>query len=565
MAGHAVAACHSVEQPGSRAASEAKKDPATTPQPPRRASDDDAGAPPTVAVAAPPAPRWGKLADTQGELFTAIEGHCGHLGVSVLTNTTLVHHGLSLAQVSGDTFTKIASKIDVQGVENIQGITGRWPDSAWLSYDNGGRCNFEARALRFNEGSSSWKAGFALGENQGVKGVRPYLNGALALVDCSSCGVTSETCKADTFVAAGMKTPPMTGDGFVVSDFATLPTGEVYALGAVCNDPSVSGCVEQLRWWSPGKKLGWDVVAKTTSTGRGHLLVRSKTEAFVSVDDTFASFDGTQLKKLPPPGKNIGALIDAGADGLWIIVDERGYGGTLRFVRRRPNGAFDDVSPPKSRTNRVPDSIPVGVEMGAPWTIVGEDVYKFENEKWRLVELPKPSFAFSATSYFTPSHILVAAPDDVWITASYFEKQANWNFREVRTALLRTKRMKETLRCQGTDDPVRPPGLSSWPAAANSACKTPFLLLAPVSSTSPKNYDYPQTRAVLRPKVALVDGGSLREIQENGATWIGLVPRSVEDGRTLADVFAKSFPLSRAELLCAEANVTRTIPIETAK
>jgi hypothetical protein len=122
--------------------------------------------------------------------------------------------------------------------------------------------------------------------------------------------------------------------------------------------------------------------------------------------------------------------------------------------------------------------------------------------------------------------------------------------------------MKETLRCQGTDDPARPPSFASWPAAANDACKTPFLLLASVSSTSPKNYDYPQTRAVLRGKVSLVDGGTLREIQENGATWIGLVPRTVADGRTLADVFAKSFPLSRAELLCVDANVTRTIPID---
>ena len=110
---------------------------------------------------------------------------------------------------------------------------------------------------------------------------------------------------------------------------------------------------------------------------------------------------------------------------------------------------------------------------------------------------------------------------------------------------------------------IKPAGsFISWPGQATETCKTPFLVLAPISATSPKDFDYPQTRAALRPKSALVSGGTLREIRESGSVWIGLVPRSVEDGRTLADVFAKSFPLARADLVCAEPNITRTIPID---
>jgi hypothetical protein len=562
--------CHSVAQPGSHAIAEARKDPAlvSDAEAPRRASED-AGPTANALVTAPPL-RWGKIPDAAGEVFTAIEGHCPDLGVSVLANATLVHYsGRVIARVSGDALEKVSAKFEAGDVANIQNIRGRWPDAAFLAYDNGGRCSFAQRALRFVETTASWKPAFALGENHGVREIQPYLNGALGLRDCSSCGTTSDVCKENTFVTSGPKLPPMTGDGFTVSEYSTLPTGEVFAIGSVCGLPNVSGCTGQFRWWTPGGKLGWDVLGTIPSTNLGHLLVRSKTDVVVSQGGYLGTFDGAKLKRLTAPAKtSFGALVEAGADGFWVLTDDDTNGAPGgKILHRKPDGTYTDVTPPKARTVRSSDSsIPVGVALGTPWTFAGDDVYKREAGAWRKVELPKPSFAFSAKSFFTPLKIHVAAPDDVWILAQYFEKQANWDFREVRTALLRTKPLKETFRCDGTFDPAKPAGFFvSWPAAANDACKTPFLLLAPISATSPKDFDYPQTRAVLRPKSALVADGKIREIRENGNVWIGVVPRSVEDGRTLADHYAKHFPLSRAELVCAEANVTRAIAIDSPK
>jgi hypothetical protein len=405
----------------------------------------------------------------------------------------------------------------------------------------------------------------------GVSDVQPYMNGALGLLECSGCGGESD-CKRRTFVGAGIKQPPLTGDGFAVSDYATLPTGEVYAIGAVCKDSST--CTGQFRWWAPGGKVGWDVTGSSndprydSAHGRtAHLIVRSKTDIIVANGAYLGSFDGKQLTKINGPGKRYYDLYDAGADGFWVIASD-GPDAPAKWFHRKPDGTFEDVTPPtpnRSRDSYDGDFHPAGLTEGAPWTIRGDDVYKREGGVWRKVELPKPSFAFSSKSYFTPTKVRVVAPDDVWIVASYFEKQANWDFREARTALLRTKRMKETYRCTGSDDKSKPSGFASWPGSANDSCRTPFLLLAPVSATSPKNFDYPQTRAVLRPKADLAKGGMLSEIRENGSIWIGVVPRSVEDGRAIADLYAKHFPLSRSELLCVEPNVTRTIPIDPKK
>lgn len=539
-------------------------------EPPPRAVAD---AGPVGAVAPPvsTAPRWGKVPDASGEVSVAIEGHCSHLGVSPLANATLVHYGNVIAQASGDALAPVPTKLEAGDVANIHEIVGHWPDSAWLAYDNDGRCSYNSRALRFVESASAWKPAFSVGESLSVTDVQPYMNGAIGLLACSGCGGETD-CKRRSFVGAGLKQPPLTGDGFVVADYATLPTGEVFAIGAVCKDPT--SCTGQLRWWTPGGKVGWDVTGSTSdpsydsSHGRSaHLIVRSKTDVIVSQGAYLGSFDGKGLKKISGPAKSWGELFDAGADGFWAIASD-GPNTAEKWLHRKPDGAFEDVTPPKpnrSRDSYDGDFSPAGIAQGTPWTIRGDDVYKREGGAWRKVELPKPSFAFSSKSYFTPSKIRVAAADDVWIVASYFEKQANWDFREVRTALLRTKRMKETYRCSTSDDKSKPSGFASWPSAANDSCKKPFLLLAPVSATSPKSFDYPQTRAVLRPKVDLVQGGVLSEIRENNSVWIGLVPRSVEDGRAIADLYAKHFPLSRSELLCVEANVTRTIPIDAQK
>lgn len=105
-------------------------------------------------------------------------------------------------------------------------------------------------------------------------------------------------------------------------------------------------------------------------------------------------------------------------------------------------------------------------------------------------------------------------------------------------------------------------GFESWPPPAADACTTPFVFLSAVSADSPKNYDYPKTRAVLASKVALITDGAIAEIRENGKVWNGVVPRTVADGRVLAELYARQFPMTRPEVVCAEPTITRKVPIQ---
>jgi hypothetical protein len=189
-------------------------------------------------------------------------------------------------------------------------------------------------------------------------------------------------------------------------------------------------------------------------------------------------------------------------------------------------------------------------------------VYRREaSGAWHNVDLPRPVFTSSTTSYLTPTSISVSAPDDVTVTASYFELAPGWNERESRVAVLRTKKPKETLRCRYELDGAGVLRLSSWPAVAGESCTTPLLVLAAVSAQSPPGFDYPQTRAILRPHAERIANAELRELSENGRRYVAVVPRSVADGRMLAEVYTKQLPLVHAEVVCAAPTVTRAIPL----
>lgn len=173
--------------------------------------------------------------------------------------------------------------------------------------------------------------------------------------------------------------------------------------------------------------------------------------------------------------------------------------------------------------------------------------------KFALLRPEASPFSSTATkSYLSPTAATVRAPDDVFVVASYHTAQPGWNEVEHRTTLLRTKRPREKLRC------AHGARLHSWPPPAG---ETPFVMLSEVSTTSPKDFDYPKTRAVPAPKVALVTDGALAEIRESGRIWNGVVPRTLADGRAVAQLCAQTFPMTRPEVICAVPTVARRIPI----
>ncbi len=548
----ALAACRSVAQPGTTTPGAAgnpisgsatggslRENPIDT--------NVDAG-PPAVAKSEPP-PRWGTAPEAAGELFSAIDGQCTHLGVSVLENATFVHYGHDavLGRVTDDAI--VVEPAYSKGLGNayvVQSITGRWPDQAYLVYGNGARCDWADLAVRYD--GTKWKNAFALPTGLGVDTVQLYGGGAIGLRRCTGgCGSGPSDCVPGVFMGDNAKAPPIAGDGFQTLAYDMTSTGDVFAVGSVCKDES-SPCTTQLRWWSPGTKVGYAVLGPrgTAYQDRGSVLVKSKTEVYVAKDQFFASFDGTKVTKLTAPGKVSNSIIGEAKDGtLWIEGDGKVW-------QRKADGTYDDITPPSF----IAGSHVSGVKQGAPWVTVKNAVYKRIGSAWQKVELPRPPFSSTASkAYLSPESVTVRAPDDVFIVASYFEGQPGWNEVERRRTLLRTKRPKETMRCDLGK------GFESWPPPAGDTCTTPFVILSAVSAESPKNYDYPKTRAVLASKVGLVADGAIAEVRENGKIWNGVVPRTLADGRAIAELYARNFPMTRPEVVCAQPTITRTVPI----
>ncbi|MBS2015411.1 MAG: hypothetical protein JST00_21160 [Deltaproteobacteria bacterium] len=521
---------------------------------------------PSASTTPPPArgPRWGRAPEDERStgnagLYTVLDGSCGRIGISVLQNEAVVTFGAAIARATDDGLV-VDPAMNRGFPEGVYEVLGRWPDAAYALYDNGTRCTSSVRARHFQNGR--WEEAFALPEDHSVRNVALLGNGAVGLRDCNwDCGSRTTGCGEGMYIGDNAKAPPIAGDGFRTASFSILPSGEVFAVGVVC--PKEGGdakCTGQLRWWSPGSKVGYVPLGGgldapgPAQDPQGWLVARSKTEVYVSQGDVFASFDGAKLTKLPAPNKGrTFRLFDAKSRGLWLEA-----GGQL--FERRPDGTFADVTPPSFATL----GHLTGIAEGAPWYMTGDrygswtqprDLYRRVGESWQKVELPRPARASSARSYLTPEKVVVRAPDDVFVVASYHEMPSGWIEAERRRVLLRTKRPKETMRCGG------PTSIEGWPPPALDTCTTPFVVFAEVSAASPKDYDYPKTRAVLQPRAELVVGGSLAEIRENGKVWIGVTPKSLEAGRKLVELYAQNWQSTHPEMVCATPNVTRTIPI----
>jgi hypothetical protein len=111
------------------------------------------------------------------------------------------------------------------------------------------------------------------------------------------------------------------------------------------------------------------------------------------------------------------------------------------------------------------------------------------------------------------------------------------------------------MRCDG--------GFADWPPPATEGCATPVALLARLSKSAPKNYDFPQTRSALKGHTEL-EGTQFIEIDLARQRFLAAKVKSLDAGHALVDLVASGVKGTRPELVCTEPKVTRTLTIDLA-
>jgi hypothetical protein len=186
------------------------------------------------------------------------------------------------------------------------------------------------------------------------------------------------------------------------------------------------------------------------------------------------------------------------------------------------------------------------------------------------VPLPPPPFTAGAT--IKAKAVLVAAPGDVLLTGMYWEKGPGWKDQELHTALFRTKRVKETLRCNEPDPENNNinlgHGFQSWPPMVNATneatttCTTPFVVLARRSQSIKNDDDWPRLRAALKGHPELGDL-ALVDFVSGDRTFVGARTKDLETARKLVTVISAKDRL-RPEIVCGDPDAKRTLVVDLA-
>jgi hypothetical protein len=88
-------------------------------------------------------------------------------------------------------------------------------------------------------------------------------------------------------------------------------------------------------------------------------------------------------------------------------------------------------------------------------------------------------------------------------------------------------------------------------------------LLARLSKSAPKGYDFPQTRKALRGHTEL-EGTQFIETEIANQRFLAAKVKSLGAGQALVGLVAVGVKGTRPELVCATPKVTRTIAIDLA-
>lgn len=488
-------------------------------------------------AAIPPTSTWRTPAQKQGPLYVVAEGHCPAMTVSAIEGAVLVgyRHGIARADDRGVLDDPLPSQRQkLRGFGKVQGFVGRWPDRAYVLYDNDGRCDNRVYAGRWR--GSEWQPVLDKGHANTTLDPATFSvtgDGALAVGLCGSCGGAPEGCH-DMLLADGVTLPPqLTIDGLEYVRMAAAPTGEVFVLGQVCNPKDRGLCNLVMRRWAPGGKVATDYLGPGAYA---QLHVVSGSEVYVTSANGYWAFDGAKLARAAfPPGFKEPYLARAEGQGVLLFRDRDEK--SRKVVRRNKDGSTEDL------TNALPEVQPR-----------------------KLSDLPAPVFSDTGAR-FTSLEGSASSPDGgEWVVASYVEKRAGWYEFEMRRALLHDKPPAEVVRCAsrstwGYEAVDVPKPFVSWPPPVGDDCAHPHVVVMDLSATTPATWDFPKLRALFRarPELGVTE---ILEIDVAGRRHVAVRTPTPDLARRAAEAAARNVPMTKPETACGEPRILRRVPVQ---
>lgn len=599
-----------------------------------RASDPGSGIDASIttdaaAAATPPedAPLpWGTRPPRTGPLFTVVDGTCargevwplagggalysyGDLAGGRTTLARFVDAGLEV----GGALTETRDKDKAAFAElSPFAIRGSWPDALVVfSIDRPGTRARGYESVWSHTADGGWTSIASHRDAAEPQFDQPILfKGNAILTRHRYDGGASLALREATFhaVRIAKDAPTLTGvaalnrPGLI---WATIFGGEdeIYALGTIEVDPSsaVSPRFQVLRVWRDGKVREVRLPAE-----KGERRVIASTPAvLMTIDATKVQrLDGDKLVPVPlplPGGSRIVSVATAPNGDQWfllappkILVLKHGSdagadapgGAPVIEEMSLPVPSSGAPTTPTTRTEfpRWPSSGTelVGVEHGDPYAIgEGGSVVHYEGGgKWTALEMPKPPFATTGT--YRAEALAMPSKGDLYVNAISTEKGLGWKTPARYGAVLRTKRPRETLRCNEPPGNGRTSGrdFMSYPPLADDSCTTPFAVLLRtaygITSKSPRvlhgpKVDFPWVREAIKatpslatPDVSTID---LVEVASGDQRYLGAKVPSVAAGKELiATVIqrVRNFGELRPELVCGQPTPARVIHVEIA-
>lgn len=464
--------------------------------------------PPGTAEATDPPPAPDDAAPEAPPQFFRLAQAEHRLELVPLGDTLFVRGGgMPLALVEGDRVIEDERYgKGLEGFIGLRGLAGHFPDDAWaLITLSNGRVGWGG-LRRWN--GRTWKVeGADLAQRWLYTGASPWIGGSLLTMSFNV--MPFDTQQPVRFrrlgkVAKGaLPLPSQSSCGTLVkaSAFAALPSGEVFAAGATCDDDKFA-----IEWWRAGETRGnverFDAPSPHNET---YVLAGSPDHVWVIGDSWSARsvvhFDGTAWRELPHPLKHPVVSASLGPDGtLWVVSSQ------LHDSNNVVGGVF--------RRNR-----------GGDWQ-----------------EVPLPSGVRLPVSVH-------ASAKEVWLTAD--------------TSLFRSSPPAGEPQPLRWEYGQQFPGALRIPKAATAGCQHVFVLMYGITRVTPKDYDFPLTRKAIAGHLDLA-GAKFAETEDNGKRYFGAFVPTLAMGQKIEKLVRKQVKGSQPAVLCHQPRIVREIRLDLA-